>query len=572
MNIQTVSLDVTKKPSVLPVIRLRQGDRNGTTVNAELYDNGEPLSLSGKTVKFAMQSPDGTAYYDVEGTTSGNVATFAIDETYACAITGITDKAYVNVLEGSNVICSTNRVMVVIFESAEDGADPEQSYSSGITEATNRANSAAEAAEGVVLQAVPLMSETVRGGAQLGDGLSIVDGKLTADGQQYELPTMSANIKGGAKLGSGLAVADDVLSVDASGVDSGVLPVSHGGTGASTAAGARTSLDTYSTGEVDAALAEKADQSDMDTALAGKVSKSGDTMTGSLSFINDEIDRDAAAPSAKQYGQKMPLWKDADGELIGYIQSVRNTDGGIGLQITPVNEKSDGTNAYGAFTVFVDDTGETSYGVNNAANFRNAINAANKSGETFTGSVVLEPTSSSGAAYLYLDSTNLNRDGTAPSSTTVGNSRVVLRDADNEQIGRIIVLTDTNGTNSIQLYAHNENSGTEVSNALTLSVTRSGTQTYSMSNPANFRSAIGIVKVVSAEYTINSGYFVLTNSAISSTSVVICQPYYASSPGTSKYTYTVQNSSGSANIYVRDGSGTQPANGTKTRLAFLIVN
>lgn len=302
------------------------------------------------------------------------------------------------------------------------------------------------------------------------------------------------------------------------------------------------------------------------------VYKTGGDMFGQLSFINDEINRDAAAPSSKQYGQKMPVWRDVDGEMVGYIQAVRNTDGRIGLQITPINEKSDGTSAYGAFTIFVDDTGETTYGVNNAANFRSAINAASKSGETFTGSVVLEPTSSSGAAYLYLDSTNINRDGAAPSATTVGNSRIILRDADNENFARIITGTNTSGVNFLQFYVYNENSGTEVSNVLTLNIAKNGSQTYSVSNPANFRTAIGITKVGNAEYTINSGYFVLTNSAISSTSVVICQPYYASGTGTSKYTYTAQNSSGSANIYVRDGSGTQPANGTKTRLAFVIVN
>ena len=116
----------------------------------------------------------------------------------------------------------------------------------------------------------------------------------------------------------------------------------------------------------------------------GAVNKAGDTMTGSLYFINNEIDRDAAAPSSKQYGQKMAVWKDADGESIGYIQAVRNTDGRIGLQITPVHEKSDGSNAYGALTVYVDNTGVTTYGVNNPANFRSAIGLSDTPSSTST--------------------------------------------------------------------------------------------------------------------------------------------------------------------------------------------
>ena len=54
-----------------------------------------------------------------------------------------------------------------------------------------------------------------------------------------ELPTMDTDVKGGAMLGSGLAVANDVLSVDASTIDTGVLPVSQGGTGVTSLSGAR---------------------------------------------------------------------------------------------------------------------------------------------------------------------------------------------------------------------------------------------------------------------------------------------------------------------------------------------
>ena len=305
MNEQHLVLDVSKEPSVRPVLYLGQGDKHGTTLVAEIYDNGIPLSVSsGYGARFEMRLPDSDTYYSVDGTLSGNVATIDIDETYAGAIAGKTNIAYIDIYSGTTVICSTNRINVVVLRSAQDGADPSTAYSNGIIEATARANDAAEAAEGVVLQAVPLMSATVRGGAQLGDGLVIEDGKLSVDGTStvpiattaapgivkpdgttitittdgtisgastYQLPTMSASTKGGAKLGSGLEISSDTLSVDiapsdigaytTSQVDSalanlrssilqaqtlldaiGTVPISNGGTGATTAAGAKAAI------------------------------------------------------------------------------------------------------------------------------------------------------------------------------------------------------------------------------------------------------------------------------------------------------------------------------------------
>lgn len=207
MNVQSMMLDVSKQPQISPVLYLGQGDKNGTTLEAAIYDGGIPLSLSGKGAVFALKSPNGQAYYEVSGTVSGNVATFAIDETYAASISGKSEVAYVEITEGNTVIASTNRFTVIVLESAEEGADPSQAYSSGIIEATERAIAAAEAAEGVVMDDIPTMSANIKGGAKLGDGLEITDGVLSViQGGTVEVPTMTEMMKGGAKLGSGLEV------------------------------------------------------------------------------------------------------------------------------------------------------------------------------------------------------------------------------------------------------------------------------------------------------------------------------------------------------------------------------
>lgn len=300
LDVQSISLDISKQPTPQQV-RLGQGDANATQLVVSIFDDGETYSLDDYTVRLSLRLPNDGGYYNVNGAKSGNVATFDIDEQYAASVSGFDGFGYVDIMDGETVICSTSRFQLVVLQNASDGVELAPQYIDAVQDAIDRANAAAEAAEGVVLQDVPLMSATVRGGAQLGDGLEIVDGKLTATGETYELPTMNASTKGGAKLGSGLSVAndtlslsgesfttaektklagiddgannyalptmdsstkggakvgaglsvaDDTLSVDASSISTGALPVAHGGTGASTAAAARANIGVleYSSG------------------------------------------------------------------------------------------------------------------------------------------------------------------------------------------------------------------------------------------------------------------------------------------------------------------------------------
>lgn len=209
MNTQTMTLDVSKQPRVAPTLHLGQGDKNGTTLAATIYDNGIPLTLTGKSVKLCIRTPNGAGYYEASGTVSGSVATFTIDETYAGSVYGVTDIAYVEVISGSTVVCSTNRFRVVVLPSATEDADPSGAYTNGVKEfldeAESRLDNAIQDAQTDIAEAV---EESDSASARAIAAAEAAEGIILGD-----IPTMTPLIKGGAKLGSGLSVEDDALSL-----------------------------------------------------------------------------------------------------------------------------------------------------------------------------------------------------------------------------------------------------------------------------------------------------------------------------------------------------------------------
>ena len=113
MNTQRITLDVSKRPAAAPVVRLRQGDENGTQLAARVTGNGQPLDLTGLDATLVAKLPDGSLY-EVDGEVSGNTAVFEIDETEAAASIGTTDLAYVEIT-GTDTICSTQAFTLEIL-------------------------------------------------------------------------------------------------------------------------------------------------------------------------------------------------------------------------------------------------------------------------------------------------------------------------------------------------------------------------------------------------------------------------------------------------------------------------
>ena len=258
LDVQYISLDISKQPTPQQV-RLGQGDANATQLVVSVFDDGIAYSLDNYSVRLETRLPNSDTYYSVDGTRSGNVATFDIDETYAATSYGFDGFGYVNILSGETVICSTSRFQLVVLKNAQEGADPSTAYSNGIIEATERAIAAAEAAEGVVLQDVPTMSALIKGGALLGSGLEVEDQALSVSpvttaqvdgimadtavtGYESLSATGLAYFWGKLKAWAQGAFAALAHTHAASDVTSGTLPVARGGTGVTTAAAERDRL------------------------------------------------------------------------------------------------------------------------------------------------------------------------------------------------------------------------------------------------------------------------------------------------------------------------------------------
>ena len=274
MNTRTISLDIDKRHAVREPITIAQGDRNGTTIAATIYDGGTLVTTSGLSVRFRMRLPDGRHFYEKTATwnAASGTATVTIDETQAASAPGTTSEAYFELLSGTTVIHSTSRFSVRVLRSATEGFDPATSYSdrveellddldelplpgnaapvmdgtasvgtsgryarqdhrhpidtsrastavattsaNGLMSATDKAKLDGIAANANAYELLPATASAL--GGVKPDGTTItVDSDGTIHGAStYELPTMSASTKGGAKLGDGLALTDGALGID----------------------------------------------------------------------------------------------------------------------------------------------------------------------------------------------------------------------------------------------------------------------------------------------------------------------------------------------------------------------
>lgn len=213
MNTQTISLDISKQPTVAPIVSIGQCDASGTTIKAKVYDNGEAADLTGMTAMFEMRLPDGKHYVrDGNCTVSGNEITYVVDESHCASVEGITDEAYFDILDGPSVIYSTGRFRVVVMRSAHGDAEPSEDWDSAVDSLIERGEAFMDDVE---QNGIPLMTSSVRGGAKLGTGLDVTDGVLSVDVEDAGgIPYSEKGTSGGvAELDeNGLVIASQLPS------------------------------------------------------------------------------------------------------------------------------------------------------------------------------------------------------------------------------------------------------------------------------------------------------------------------------------------------------------------------
>lgn len=131
MNTFDLRLDLDKT-SKIQVVTIRQGDSDGTTIAATVYDHGTLADLSSIArayIEFAL--PDGTHYYRGTATVSGSVVTALVDEEQAASVPGRACNAYFSLSDGTNEY-STASFVVAILKSAVDGMEMAESWDSEI--------------------------------------------------------------------------------------------------------------------------------------------------------------------------------------------------------------------------------------------------------------------------------------------------------------------------------------------------------------------------------------------------------------------------------------------------------
>ena len=146
MNQFDLRLDLDKSTNPRQVVRIRQGDEDGTTIAAAIYDHGMAVTDAPDACHITMRLPDGTHYYRKAATWADGTATVTIDEAQAASAVGRTSLAYFQLTYGTDLL-STGAFAVVVEPDAVGDAELPEDYDTAIQDAIDRCNEAAAVLE-----------------------------------------------------------------------------------------------------------------------------------------------------------------------------------------------------------------------------------------------------------------------------------------------------------------------------------------------------------------------------------------------------------------------------------------
>lgn len=252
-----------------------------------------------------------------------------------------------------------------------------------------------------------------------------------------------------------------------------------------------------------------ANQDDLVAALAGKVSKTGDTMTGNLVLSGEsKMLRFVPADTSKiSYAQIYAR----NNERFAFWQRTSNGNGNE-LYLLPVMDTSATGNHY--YDILTSKTPVTlaqgGTGASTAAAARANLEAAaedhthtpaeigavKKTGDTMTGAL-----HSSSEIWIHDNSITY---GVAPSSDVWGN-KLVFGPSNNSAIGIMRVIYRSSGENQLNMSVIQDVNGTATENYLRLNMATNGTGSVSISHAPAWRSALGLTGIsIRPDYQIST--------------------------------------------------------------------
>lgn len=146
---------------------------------------------------------------------------------------------------------------------------------------------------------------------------------------------------------------------------------------------------------------------------------------------------------------------------------------------------------------------------------------------------------------IKLKDATINRDAANPTSAQWSGKEITFQDVDGERIAFVNVKRNTNGSIELCVSAENEStSGGDLYNSLNMAIARDGTKSYSVSDAAAFRTAIGVGTIGTKNSLAASDIPSLAASKITSGTLGIARGGTGSSSVTSKLNNT------NATIYI----------------------
>ena len=275
----------------------------------------------------------------------------------------------------------------------------------------------------------------------------------------------------------------------------GSIATAYNGTGSTTSTYSTSVINNYMSNVIGYIGTSAPSEGSVASQLGGKVSKSGDTMTGALvaedsSFAARTSNLDLTnLSSASTSGTSGFVLRDVNDRIIGQIYA--SAGAGRHGMVFRIRNNTGGTsqplNTFGMY-VHTDNTKEVWFSDPDA--WRTGLGAVNIAGDTMTGNLTLEGTTSTPRSVILLD--NNITIGNPPSSSDAYGGAVRIRDKNSVEMGTLQSVYRTDGTSALQLAAKRTVSGSLKQNILQLRLTSSGVAEVYMNATNAWLSALGL--------------------------------------------------------------------------------